>query len=165
MSGLPATGKTTIARALATEVRAVHLRVDVIEQAVVRAGAGEHPLGPAGYTIAYLLAEDFLRQGLMVVADSVNPLAITRQEWRDVASTAAVDHLDVEVVCSDRAEHERRASTRVGDIPDLILPTWSDISRREYEPWDREHLIVDTARRGIAGCVTQVRSAISERRR
>jgi predicted kinase len=161
MSGLPATGKTTIARALAAAIGAVHLRVDVIEQAVVRAGAGSHPLGSVGYTIAYRLAEDFLRQGLTVVADSVNPLSITRQAWRDVAGAVAVDYLDVEVVCSDPAEHERRATGRVADIPDLVLPTWPQIMSREYEPWDRQGLVLDTAHVGVADCVAQARSAIS----
>jgi len=78
----------------------------------------------------------------------------------DVARDAAVGHLDVEVVCSDPAEHERRAATRVGDIVDLPLPTWSDIRRREYEPWDTDRLVVDTARRSLAECVAQVRSAL-----
>lgn len=32
MSGLPATGKTTISRALASQINAVHLRIDTIEQ-------------------------------------------------------------------------------------------------------------------------------------
>jgi predicted kinase len=164
MSGLPATGKTALARAQAREIGAVHLRLDVIEQAVVHAGAGDHPLGPVGYTIAYALAEDLLRQRFTVIADCVNPLAATRQDWRDVATAATVDHLDVEVVCSEPAEHERRADTRTGDIPGLTLPTWADISRREYEPWDRDHLVIDTARRDVAGCVAecvaQLRSAI-----
>jgi predicted kinase len=161
MSGLPATGKTAVARAFTREVGAVHLRIDIIEQAVVRAGAGDHPLGPVGYTIAYALAADLLRQGLTVVADCVNPLAATRHAWRDVATAAAVDHLDVEVVCSEPAEHERRAATRTGDIPGLALPTWADISRREYEPWDRDRLVIDTARRSVAECVEQLRSAIA----
>jgi hypothetical protein len=51
----------------------------------------------------------------------------------------------VELVCSDRAEHERRATTRTVDIPDLVLPTWADILAREYEPWDRAHVVLDTA--------------------
>lgn len=163
MSGLPATGKTTIARALAGAISAVHLRVDLIEQAVVVAGAGSHPLGPVGYAIAYRLAEDLLQQGLTVVADSVNPLFATRQAWRDVADAAAVDHLDVEVVCSDPVEHERRAANRVSEVPGLVLPTWPEILSREYEPWDRHRLVLDTAPRGVAGCVAQVQSAISGR--
>jgi predicted kinase len=161
MSGLPATGKTTIARELAREIGAVHLRIDTIKQAVVRAGAGNHPLGPVGYEIAYALAEDYVRQGLTVVADSVNPLTTIRQAWRDVAAAAAVDNLDVEVVCSDPAEHERRATTRARDLSDLPLPTWSDIARREYEPWDRYRLLIDTAHSSIAECVAQLRFAVS----
>jgi predicted kinase len=159
MSGLPATGKTTIARALAREIGAVHLRIDTIEQAVVRAG-GSHPVGPVGYVIACALAADFAAQGLTVVADSVNPVRWSREAWWDVARGAAVAHLDVEVVCSDPAAHEHRATTRVSDIAGLPLPAWSDIRRREYEPWDCDRLVVDTARRSIAECVTQVRSAV-----
>jgi len=161
MSGLPGTGKSTIAGALAAALGAVHLRVDVIEQAVVGAGAGSHPLGPVGYEIAYRLAEDLLRQGLTVVADSVNPLSLTRQAWREVARAAAVDYLDVEVVCSDPVVHEHRASGRVADVPGLVLPSWPEILSREYEPWDSHRLVLDTANAGVAGCVAQVQSAIS----
>jgi len=160
LSGLPATGKTTLARELAREIGAVHLRIDTIERAVVRAGAGSHPLGRVGYEIAYALAEDYLRQGLTVVADSVNPLTITRQAWREVAGAAGVDDLDVEVMCSDPAEHERRATTRAGDLSDLPLPTWSDIAQREYEPWERHRLVIDTAQSSIAECVAQLRVAV-----
>jgi predicted kinase len=163
MAGLPATGKTTIARALARALGAVHLRIDTIEQAVVRSGAGTHPLGPVGYVIGYALAGDHLGQGLTVVADSVNPLAITRDAWRDVARGAGVDHVDVEVVCSDPVEHRRRAEDRIGDIPDLRLPTWEDIEAREYEPWDRDRIVVDSAGRAAGACVDEIVQAIGIR--
>ncbi|NEE50673.1 AAA family ATPase, partial [Streptomyces sp. SID8455] len=73
--GLPGTGKTTLARLLAAHIGAVHLRVDTIEQAIVRSGLARHPVGPAGYTVGYALAEEHLQQGLTVIAESVNPLA------------------------------------------------------------------------------------------
>jgi predicted kinase len=160
MSGLPASGKTTIARGLAREIGAVHLRIDVIEHAIVRAGAGSHPLGPVGYVIGYALAEDCLGQGLDVVADSVNPLAITREAWRGVAHAGSGEYLEVEVICSNRAEHQRRASLRTSDIPGFQLPAWLDIARREYEPWDHDHVIVDTATTSAAECVALLRSLV-----
>ncbi|MEU6773507.1 AAA family ATPase [Streptomyces sp. NPDC046759] len=43
MGGLPGTGKTTHARLLAARIGAVHLRVDTIEQAIVRSGAAPAP--------------------------------------------------------------------------------------------------------------------------
>lgn len=36
---------------------------------------------------------------------------------------------------------------RTVDIPDLPLPTWQQIADREYEPWHRDRLVVDTAGR------------------
>lgn len=112
--------------------------------------------------ISYALAEDFLQQGLTVVADSVNPLTVTRRAWREVARLAGTRSVDVEVVCSDVVEHERRATTRGCDIAGLVLPTWAEILGREYEPWDQDRLVVDTARLDVAGAVAMVRAALSD---
>ncbi|MDT3399529.1 AAA family ATPase [Streptomyces sp. B1866] len=160
MCGLPATGKTTLARALARQIGAVHLRIDTVEQAIVRAGLGRHPVGPVGYVVGYALAEDHLRQGLTVIAECVNPLAVTRDAWWDVAVRAGVPVAEVEVVCSDPAEHERRATERAVDIPGFAPPTWHDIVTREYEPWQRDHLVIDTAGRAIDACTAEIRHAI-----
>lgn len=145
IGGLPATGKTTLARLLAAEIGAVHLRVDTIEQALVRSGLTRHPVGPAGYVVGYALAEEHLRQGLTVIAESVNPLTVTRNAWRGAAVRAGVPCVEVEAVCSDQDEHRRRVASRSVDIPDLPLPDWQQIIEREYEPWNRDRVVVDTA--------------------
>ncbi|WP_329262583.1 AAA family ATPase [Streptomyces sp. NBC_01478] len=145
IGGLPATGKTTLARLLAARTGAVHLRVDTIEQAIVRSGVARHPVGPVGYLVGYALAEEHLRQGLTVLAESVNPLTVTRDAWRDTAVRAGVPAVEIEIVCSDPDEHRRRVASRSVDIPDLPLPDWEQVVGREYEPWNRDRIVVDTA--------------------
>ncbi|WP_327682730.1 AAA family ATPase [Kitasatospora sp. NBC_00458] len=164
IGGLPATGKTTLARVLARRTGAVHLRVDTIEQAIRRAGRADVPIGPAGYAVAYALAEEHLRQGLTVVGESVNPLAVTRDAWRDAALRAGVPFLEAEVVCSDPAEHRRRAERRTVDIPGLALPDWAEITNRAYEPWHRDRLVVDTAGRRVGDCVEELCRAVDTSR-
>jgi len=143
--GLPGTGKSEISRYLAQTLGAVHLRVGVIEEAL-RGRIGELA-GPEGYEVAYGLAEDNLRLGLAVVADSVNPLEVTRRAWRDVGERARVSCREVEVVCSDAAEHRHRVETRPATVAGLRLPTWQEVSDREYDAWGDPHLRIDTAGR------------------
>jgi predicted kinase len=156
MAGLPASGKTAISRALAREIRGVHVRIDTIEQAVVRSGAASRPLGPVGYVVGYAIAEDHLRQGLTVVADSVNPLQATRDAWCDIARSTGSDFVEVEVVCSDPVEHRKRATSRSVDIPGLTPPGWRAIVESDYEPWHRSPVVIDTAGRFIAACVREL---------
>jgi predicted kinase len=142
-SGLPGTGKTVLSRELARQRSVVHLRIDTIEQ-VLRAG-GHTFRGPEGYQVAYEIAADNLRLDLDVVADSVNPLQITRSAWRAVAERCGAAYTEIEVICSDRGEHRRRVELRSSDVPGLRLPTWEEVEEREYERWDRPRVVVDTA--------------------
>lgn len=146
-SGLPGVGKTTLARALAQAEGALHLRVDSIEQAMRDGGgAGDGDIGPRGYLVAYAVARDNLALGRVVVADCVNPLALTREAWRAVAAATGAPLLEVEIICSDAAEHRRRVETRASDIPGLDLPDWTATQARLYQPWDRAPLVIDSAR-------------------
>src|SRR5271156_2137280 len=119
ISGLPATGKTTVASALACRTGLTYVRVDSIEQAIRRYGVLS---GPEGYSVGYAVAADQLRLGHGVIAECVNPLAVTRNAWRAGAAEHAADLVEVEVVCADPAEHRRRAGSRTPDIPGLYQP-------------------------------------------
>src|SRR5215468_7214546 len=110
--GLPGVGKTVIARQLARELGAVYLRVDSIEQALRDSGIVTGSMDDAGHFVGYALAEENLRLGRMVVADSVNPLRVTRNAWLEVARKAGVDAVEIEVRCSDAGEHRRRVERR-----------------------------------------------------
>lgn len=163
VGGLPAGGRTTLARLLAVRIGAVHLRVDTIEQAIVRSGVARHPVGPVGYVVGYALAEEHLRQGLTVIAESVNPLTITRDAWRDTAGRAGVPAVEVEIVCSGPDEHRRRVASRSVDIPGLPLPDWEQVVGREYEPWNHDRIVVDTAGQGPEDSLASLLDALPGR--
>jgi predicted kinase len=143
--GLPGAGKTTIARALARKIRAVHVRVDTIEQNIRASRGTNSDVGPAGYMAAYGVAEDNLTLGSTVIADSVNCLQVTREAWLSVAERAGVPAREIEVICSNRTEHRRRVETRMTDVPGLVKPTWQEVTGRAYEDWGQRPLVIDTA--------------------
>jgi predicted kinase len=163
LGGLPGTGKTAIARELARQLGAVYLRIDSIEQAIRDFRAVSKPLDDAGYRIGYAVAEDNLRLGRTVVADSVNPLKLTRDAWTGTASRVQVSAVEVEVICSDPNEHRRRVETRATEISGLRLPTWEEVTSRQYHPWDREHFVIDTAARTVEQSVEMIRSMLQSR--
>jgi predicted kinase len=159
LSGLPGTGKTTLARLLATTIGAVHLRIDSIEQALRNLG---REVGADGYVAAHAIAEDNLRLGHSVIADCVNPWPLTRAEWRSVAARAGVRPIEFEVVCSDVDEHRHRVESRVADIPGHRVPTWAEVLARDYRAWETERTVIDTARSSAAESVQVIVSVLKE---
>lgn len=160
--GLPGTGKTTIARALCSRLSAIYLRVDTIEQAFRDAVSTGEQVGRAGYAVALAVAEDNLGLGRMVVADSVNALGETRDAWLAVAARTGADAFELELVRSDLEEHRRRLSLRRPDIANLRMPTWADVMEREYEPWARPHLLLDTTGQGVEASLAQLLAALRQ---
>ena len=158
--GLPGTGKTTLSRALARRLDAVHVRIDTIEQAILKSSIAPSSVEEAGYLVGYAIAEDNLRLGRIVVADSVNPLRLTRENWLEVANRVGVDAVEVETICSDAGTHRRRIETRLSDSPGEQLPAWEDVAARDYHPWDTAHVVIDTADDSIEQCLAKICSAL-----
>jgi predicted kinase len=140
--GLPGTGKTTVSRELTRRLAATHLRIDTIEQTV---RVASHTVGAMGYVVANALAAENLELGRNVVADCVNPVLASRFGWRQTALQKSACIVEIELVCSDLVLHRLRVETRTSDISGFKLPTWDEVVNRDYEPWDREHLVLDTA--------------------
>jgi predicted kinase len=158
-SGLPGTGKTTLSRQLASRVKAVYLRIDTVEQAL-RDLCGIVVRGE-GYGLVYRVAADNLLLGVSVVADSCNPVELTRGEWEMVARDTQVQCVNIEVICSDALEHRQRVENRKSSVPGLILPTWEAVLRREYDAWTRERIVIDTAHKTENECFKELLNSLA----
>ncbi|THF86690.1 AAA family ATPase [Deinococcus sp. KSM4-11] len=162
-SGLPGTGKSTLARQLAQQLNAAYLRVDTVEAALLRCGL---KATVEGYAVSYALALDNLQLGNRVVVDVVNPLAVTRDAWAGVAAEAGARLVNIEVVCSDAAEHRQRVESRRDDranhVGEWIPPTWESVqaTAREFEPWNGERVVVDTAGKSPAQAFAALLAAL-----
>jgi predicted kinase len=138
--GLPGTGKTAVSRELTIRLDATYIRIDAIEQTLQAAGL---TVGTMGYAVANALAAENLKLGRVVIADCVNPVLASRLGWRQTALQSSARIVEIELVCSDLTLHRHRAESR--SISGQRQPTWDEIMNRHYEPWDREHLVLDTA--------------------
>ena len=94
-----------------------------------------------------------------MIADSVNPVEATRAAWRQVAQRAGKRCIEIEIVCSDLAEHRRRVESRVADIAGHQLPTWQQVCAREYEPWAAS-IVIDTAGQDVEASVAALRGRL-----
>ena len=160
--GLPGSGKTSLARRLARTLSAVYLRIDTIEHALRHSDVLRTDVGPAGYITAYKLAEENLRIGSVVVADSVNALAVTRESWKEVAQSAHVLLVEVEVRCSDPIEHQRRIASRSSEVEGLSPLTWQAVTERTFEPWPTANIVIETAGRSIAEAEDELANRLRE---
>ena len=158
--GLPGTGKTTLARRLSQRLNATYLRIDTIEQLMLAEDGASLVDRGAGYRVAYAVAEENLQLGRTVVADSVNPIRITRDAWRNVATRAGVPFVDVVVTCSDSAQHQvrveaRRTGTRGSD--------WTEVKGREFEVVDDKAVIIDTSVQSVEQSLDALEAALRAR--
>lgn len=159
-AGLPGTGKTTLSQMLAQSIGTVHLRIDTIEQALRE--MYEMPVIEEGYQLSYRIAMDNLQLGTSVIADSCNPLEITRKAWEKVALETESAFVNIEVICSDTCEHRKRIETRTSNISGLKLPSWADVENREYDFWSKDRIIIDTANKSKLDSLEELCLALSK---
>jgi predicted kinase len=147
LSGLPGSGKSHLAHALALELRAMVVSVDPIEDAMIRSGLPmSFETGMAAYEVGATIAAAQLHNGFTVIADAANYVEVSRDIWRGTADGAGVVLKAIEVTCSDADLHRSRLEGRRRGLRAYPEPTWADILRRqtEAEPWTTPRLVIDS---------------------
>ncbi|EHG21207.1 hypothetical protein HMPREF9332_01836 [Alloprevotella rava F0323] len=158
-SGLPAVGKSILAKFVVKEFGAVYLRIDTIEQGLK--DLCRINVEGEGYRLAYRMAADNLQLGNNVIADCCNPIELTRQEWEGVAVNNNCRFVNIEIICSDKAEHKKRAEQRNTEVANMKLPMWNDIENREYHEWHKSRIVINTAGKTIKQCQAELKEKVA----
>ena len=149
-SGLPGVGKSTIAKALAERTGAIWLRIDSIEDGIRQGDLGVTDMKGAGYWAAQYVAADNLALKQSVIADCVNPFALTRDSWAALADPSVCRLCEIEVFCPDRSIHRARVEAR------NTSNDWAAVSQRRFDPWDREVLRLNSEELSVHQAVSAI---------
>ncbi len=147
ISGLPGSGKSTVAESIAQRLLLTIFSVDPIESSIIKSGiARSFETGLAAYFVAETLAEEQLRTGISVIIDAVNPVKEARGMWRNVSTAHNATLILIECVL-DRHLHQQRIENRVRGMYGIPEVTWVDVENqcRGYQTWEEDRLILDTA--------------------
>ena len=168
LSGLPATGKTDLAAAVARELGAVLLSVDPVDSALAAEGVRETgSAGRAAYAVVGAMAEQNLALGTTVVVDAVNAVGDAKTFWIELSRRTGARLLAIEMILSDRNVHRERLSGRVRELA-IAEPTWEAVvlRRDEWVAWPFAPLVVDSVEPfdlNVARVLEAARTVIAER--
>ena len=162
-SGLPGTGKSTLAEVTGRQLRVPVFAVDWLLGSLTPFG-GYHldKLLEIGAELLTTLAFRQLELGQSAILDFPAEDLATRARWRTLARAAGAEFRVVVCTCSDRELHRARLERRERGIPGWHEGgNWANVERRmaEFPPWTGEVLAIDAVQPLAQNLATVVRYA------
>jgi predicted kinase len=148
-SGLPGTGKSTLAETIGRQLGIPVFAKDWLEASLILSGLGSKDdlkqLGFAGYELLTVLAERQFMLNQSVILDSVASTQNIRTKWYQLAKQYGAERRVIECICSDESLHRARLKDRRRNIPGWHELEWTDIEKvKQYYPaWEEERLVLD----------------------
>ena len=148
-SGLPGTGKSTVAEAMGKYFSIPVFAKDWLEATLVKSGIvssnRDKSLGSVGYRLLTTLAERQLMLGQSVILDSVASTETIRETWHHLSQQYHAQWRVIECICSDESFHRAQLAKRERHIPGWYELSWSDVEhvRQFFLPWQGERLTLN----------------------
>jgi predicted kinase len=146
ISGLPGSGKSTIAEAIAEKLRLPLFSVDPIESAIIKSGIPRSfETGLAAYVVVQTLSAEHLKLSISVIIDAVSPVQEARDMWHALEERYDAQCIIIECVLREDV-HRKRIESRTRNIAGIPEVTWADVEhrRKNYLPWKEGRLVLDT---------------------
>ncbi len=158
VAGLPASGKTWLAKYLSEKWGAVHINSDKLRTAMNLRGHYDQASKQQVYNAMLTQAADALNAGRPVVVDSTFYKKYLRQAWVDLAKKQGARHRFVEIKIPEETAFQRLQKKREDSEADWQV--YQQL-KAEWEPLDAPHLTLDSHALSLEEMAEAIESYIS----
>ena len=168
LTGVPGSGKTTLATAIGQSTGAVVLDKDIIKSRMLEgdleirlAPLPESIAAPLHHAVHQDLARAILDQGFSVVLDGAAFFSFIRERGRAMAASAGANYLIIECVLPDLAILQKRIDAKNLMPSQQSVATLDGYDRPGTAQLIEPHLVIDT-RRPLDECLAEALAYIRQ---
>jgi len=146
MRGYPGTGKSTIARLLATALQTPLIDRDIIRRTAVDLLGNVPHVGRLSYELMFALTREQLSLGLGAVVDTPLTYRTTYEQCKALAQEFHLPILVVHCQCPPEVQ-KRRLEDRKGKVSEFQITSWEEWQqwKPRFEEYEDGGCVIDTS--------------------